>query len=214
MIYLDKPLVLCQQTVTHACTACVTLDVLDLEGAPDSGHIHRSQTTVFISCTHHDRSMGSTTLDLSLPAYVPSSQGGYGSYAPSVTSSVASSQLSVFSDTGSAQSSIASSYSDDFRLSQEEASQACAPAYLEQQTKAGHAIAAEHQRLQCTLKAQYVQPAPSYADVTSVPSEQRQHPRRSSVARKSKPPPLVRQFERKVAFVDNLVGKHIPLLSP
>ncbi|KAK5110879.1 hypothetical protein LTR85_000717 [Meristemomyces frigidus] len=149
--------------------------------------------------------MSSVTVDPGLHGYVLASQAGCGSYEPSITSSAASSQLSVFSDTGSAQSSIASSYSDDFRLSQEDASQACAQAYLQQQAKAGHAIAAEQERLQCVLKAQFAQGAPSYADVTSVPLEHRQHPRRSSLARNQKPPPLVRQCERKVAFVDNLV---------
>ncbi|KAK4548117.1 hypothetical protein LTR36_009986 [Oleoguttula mirabilis] len=149
--------------------------------------------------------MSSVTVDPGLHGYVLSSQVGRGSYEPSVTSSAASSQLSVFSDAGSAQSSIASSYSDDFRLSQEDTSQVCTQAFLQQQAKAGHVLAAEHQRLQCVLKTQCGQGAPSYADVTSVPSEQRQHPRRSSVPRSQKPPPLVRQCERKVAFVDNLV---------
>ena len=40
----------------------------------------------------------------------------------------------------------------------------------------------------------------------AVPAEQRQNPRRSS-AGISKPPTLVRQDERKVSFVDGLVGK-------
>jgi hypothetical protein len=43
--------------------------------------------------------------------------------------------------------------------------------------------------------------------VTSVPAQQRQHPRRSSLARNQRPPPLVRQADRKVNFVDNLVGE-------
>ena len=41
---------------------------------------------------------------------------------------------------------------------------------------------------------------------SGVPVEQRQNPRRSSSAI-SKPPTLVRQDERKVSFVDSLVGK-------
>jgi len=43
-----------------------------------------------------------------------------------------------------------------------------------------------------------------------VPSELRQNPRRSSTSsttRSGCPPPLVRQADRKVNFVDNLVGK-------
>jgi hypothetical protein len=40
-----------------------------------------------------------------------------------------------------------------------------------------------------------------------VPAEQRQHPRRSSTTLNQRPPPqLVRQCERKVNFVDCLVG--------
>ena len=152
--------------------------------------------------------MSSATVDPGLHGYVLSSQTGCGPYPPSVTSSVSSSQDSVFSDTSSYQSSIASELSDDFRP-QEDSSQACAQAYLQQQAKAGHAIVAQQQRLQCLMKAQCAQQAPSYADVTSVPSEQRQHPRRSSLARNQKPPPLVRQCDRKLNFVDNLVGKHI-----
>lgn len=136
--------------------------------------------------------------------YALSSQ-GCSQYPPSGTSSASSSQESIFSDAGSTQSSTASSISDDFRASQEDVSQACAQAYLHQQAKAGHAIAAQ-QHMLLQQKAQQ-QAAPSYADVTSVPSEQRQHPRRSS--RDQKPPPLIRQCERKINFVDNLVGKHI-----
>ena len=152
--------------------------------------------------------MSPAIVDPGLHGYVLSSQTGCGPYPPSVTSSVSSSQDSIFSDTASTQSSIASSLSDDFRTGQEDTSQACAQAYLQQQAKAGQAIAAQQQRLQCMLKAQCTQQAPSYADVTSVPSEQRQHPRRSSLARNQKPPPLVRQCDRKLNFVDNLVGKH------
>ena len=51
--------------------------------------------------------------------------------------------------------------------------------------------------------------APSYADITSVPKEQRQHPRRCSLSRNQKPPTLQRQCERKINFVENLVGKHL-----
>ena len=40
-----------------------------------------------------------------------------------------------------------------------------------------------------------------------LPAEQRQHPRRSSSACKQ-PPPLPRQDERKVLFVNDLVGKN------
>lgn len=124
-------------------------------------------------------------------------QQSYGPYEPSIASSASSSQYSVFSDSASAQSSIASSISDDFRGSQEDPrDRYCAIAQLQSQAQA---------------VSQFSQPCrhqqPSYADVTSVPSEQRQHPRRCSLARNQRPPPLVRQAERKLTFVDNLVGK-------
>jgi hypothetical protein len=48
---------------------------------------------------------------------------------------------------------------------------------------------------------------PTYADVTSVPAPERQNPRRSSQSKHQRPPPLVRQRDRKINFVDNLVGK-------
>ncbi|KAI7043157.1 hypothetical protein KC352_g46446, partial [Hortaea werneckii] len=161
--------------------------------------------------------MSSAYIDSSSFGHTQSSQ-GCGQYPSSVTSSASSSQDSIFSDTGSTQSSIASSISDDFRPSQEDASQTCAPTYLHQQAKAGHAVAAQQQQQQQQQyqqlyqhqqqqqqKAQCAQAPPSYADITSVPTEQRQHPRRSSLARNQKPPPLVRQCERKINFVDSLV---------
>ncbi|KAI7515261.1 hypothetical protein KC343_g23660, partial [Hortaea werneckii] len=152
--------------------------------------------------------MSSAYIDSSSFGHTQSSQ-GCGQYPSSVTSSASSSQDSIFSDTGSTQSSIASSISDDFRPSQEDASQTCAPTYLHQQAKAGHAVAAQQQQQQQQQqyqqlyqhqqqqqqKAQCAQAPPSYADITSVPTEQRQHPRRSSLARNQKPPPLVRQCE-------------------
>lgn len=54
----------------------------------------------------------------------------------------------------------------------------------------------------CGQSAQYYQPRECFV----VPAEQRQNPRRSS-SQTSKPPTLVRQDERKVSFVDSLVGK-------
>jgi len=122
----------------------------------------------------------------------------YGPYEPSIASSVSSSQYSVFSDSASAQSSIASSISDDFRGSQEDPrDRYCAIAQLQSQAQ-------DVSQISQPCRQHF-----SYADVTSVPSEQRQHPRRCSLARNQRPPPLVRQAERKLTFVDNLVGKQI-----
>jgi len=129
----------------------------------------------------------------------------------SITSSAPSSQPSVFSDTSSAQSSIASSISDDFRVGQEDAHDAqrqCAQPYHQQPCANDELLANEQAKLHRLLKAHCATRAPSYADVTSVPVDQRQHPRRNSLARNQKPPPLVRQCERKVTFVDHLVGKY------
>jgi hypothetical protein len=128
---------------------------------------------------------------------------GTGPYEPSIASSASSSQTSIFSDAGSAQSSIASSISDDFRSSQEDVrDRYCAPA---QQPQKYNKVAAH--------LSQACQQQLSYADVTSVPSQQRQHPRRCSSAKYQRPPPLVRQADRKVNFVDNLVGKQQSLLT-
>ncbi|KAK0809932.1 PHO85 cyclin-5 [Friedmanniomyces endolithicus] len=124
-----------------------------------------------------------------------------GPYEHSIASSASSSQDSIFSDPTSTQSSIASSISDDFRPSQEDSRHR----WLPQIADPSYGLAQEQHKSQCLLRAQQASQVPSYADVTSVPSEQRQHPRRSSWERKQKPPPLVRQCERKINFVDNLV---------
>jgi len=48
---------------------------------------------------------------------------------------------------------------------------------------------------------------PSLNTDIPLPAEQRQHPRRSSTSVQQRPPPpLVRQCERKINFVDSLVG--------
>nr|POE66176.1 hypothetical protein CFP56_54438 [Quercus suber] len=117
---------------------------------------------------------------------------GCESYEPSTASSASSSQFSVFSDSLSAQSSIASSISDDFPRSQDDArDRPCPQTHVLPQSK-----------------VDLVDLRPSYADVTSAAAEQKQHPRRNSIARHQRPPSLVRQCERKINFVDNLVGKH------
>lgn len=144
--------------------------------------------------------------------YQPSSLRGCGPYEPSIASSASSSQASVFSDScgSSIQSSIASSISDDFRQNQEDArDRACAQAQIRQQFSCENTNPSiEHAKLAGLFKDGYTA-APSYADVTSIPTEQRQHPRRSSVARSQKPPTLQRQCDRKQNFVESLVGKPI-----
>lgn len=129
---------------------------------------------------------------------------GY-SYEPSVASTASSSQASIWS-ARSVSSSIASSISDDFRSSQDDAARdkAYAQAQISQLPSQPQCwpIWEEASTESCGERSS------TYADVTSVPSEQRQNPRRSSLSRNQKPPTLQRQCERKVNFVDNLVGKH------
>ena len=121
---------------------------------------------------------------------------GYGPYETSIASSASSSQVSVFSDNASTQSSVASSISDDFRSGQEDVRDSyCA-------TQQDH-IKSNTDLLASQVCLQQL----SYADATSVHYAQRQHPRRCSLAKNQKPPPLVRQAERKHNFVENLVGK-------
>lgn len=138
-----------------------------------------------------------------------SSLGVYGPYEASIASSASSSQVSVFSDTLSAQSSIASSVSDDFRCAQSEDARErdtlCAQAQLQYHSHLGGIQGEERSVLDNILKPSV--PCPTYAAVTSVPAPQRQHPRRCSISKAQKPPPLVRQRDRKINFVDNLVGK-------
>lgn len=134
---------------------------------------------------------------------------GCGPYEPSIASSASSSQLSIFSDAGSVQSSIASSISDDFRHNQEDARDR---AYAQQQIlqKASYEncnASIDQAKLESLAKVSCTN-APSYADITSLSKDQRQHPRRCSLSRHQKPPTLQRQCERKVNFVESLVGKH------
>ncbi|PIB01127.1 G1/S-specific cyclin pas1 [Cercospora beticola] len=130
--------------------------------------------------------------------------GHYGPYEPSITSS-ASSQSSVFSDAVSASSSIATSISDDFRSSQEESGErdrVCGQTHSQFQHH-DHPRNDGHLALADLIKSN--DQCPSYADVTSVPPTHQPNPRRCSPSRSSRPPPLVRQRDRKVNFVDNLV---------
>lgn len=131
-----------------------------------------------------------------------------GPYEPSIASSASSSQASIFSDTSSVQSSIASSISDDFRHNQDDArDRSCAQAQLQQQLSFDGCKAAPAQaKIASSHNNGHTVPQ-SYADVTSIPKDQRQHPRRSSKG--SKPPSLdsTKQGCRKENFVESLVGK-------
>ena len=144
--------------------------------------------------------------------YQSSVSRGCGPYEPSIASSASSSQSSIFSDLGSVQSSIASSISDDFRHNQEDArDRAYAQQQVRQKAYEGYNPSVEQAKL-LNLDKSSCPNAPSYADITQLPKEQRQHPRRCSLSRNQKPPALQRQCERKINFVENLVGKHFNLL--
>ena len=122
-------------------------------------------------------------------------------YEPSIASSASSSVSSVFSDTASQTSSTsstsqtendeASSDRPNLQVANEAASTTFFPGVFRGQQQA---LSAKNAGISIQV------PAP-------VPAEQRQHPRRCSLAGGQRPPPLVRQTERKVNFVDNLVGK-------
>jgi hypothetical protein len=117
-------------------------------------------------------------------------------YEPSISSSASSSQTPIVSDAASTQRSVASSISYNSRSNQGDARyRYCALAQLQQKHISDTQLSQTcHQQL-------------TYADVTSVPSQQRQHPRHFSLAKHQTSPSLVRQADRKVNLVDNLVGK-------
>ena len=144
--------------------------------------------------------------------WYPSSSDTNGPYEPSIASSASSSQVSVFSDPlPSSQSSVATSVSDDFRITHDDARERdrlCAQVQLREQSKVSYVRVEEVSVFGNSLRDSNNDPALSYAGVTAVPASQRQHPRRCSGFKNQKPPPLVRQRDRKISFVDNLVGKH------
>ncbi|SMQ50129.1 unnamed protein product [Zymoseptoria tritici ST99CH_3D1] len=129
---------------------------------------------------------------------------GYRSYEPSSASSAPSSQASVFSDTLSAHSSIASSVSDDFRSIHEDP-QERDRILAQTQLRFGGQLDAVQEYPASRKLPNPNTTCPTYADITSVPAPQRQNPRRCSLSKGQKPPPLVRQRDRKINFVDNLV---------
>ena len=144
--------------------------------------------------------------------YQSSSVLGDGSYEQSIASSAPSTQASIFSEACSLQSSIASSISDDFRQNHEDArDKACAQLQVQTQGSIDSLKAPSEQWRADIVSHAWCPTGQSYADVTSVPKEQRQHPRRNSLARSQRPPTLVRQDDRKVNFVESLVGKQLYL---
>jgi hypothetical protein len=116
-------------------------------------------------------------------------------YAPYHTSSLTSSTLT---SAASVWSDASSQSSDDTSISAHSSdSESCEPRYISR-TKAN----VEHMR--------YVRPAVQQPKADVLPAELRQNPRRTASGPHSKaacPPSLVRQSDRKVNFVDSLVGR-------
>jgi PHO85 cyclin-5 len=128
------------------------------------------------------------------PPYIASYHNGPYSY--SIASSASSSSASVFSNSDDA-SSQSSSDSESYDCPTNHIAPSFTPANGTCEQSTSTATCWPKQKL-----------------TVEVPTEQRQHPRRSSAA--GCPPALVRQCDRKVSFVDSLVGKNYknPLISP
>jgi hypothetical protein len=134
-------------------------------------------------------------------------------YAAPLSSSASSSSSSVFSDAAS-QTSSASSTSQHSQWESEEWSsrtQHAGPTSVEPsslsvlQPLARVSTFPQYQSSACRETVQ--ERLPSLRAQFVAPVEQRQHPRRSSTTINQRgPPQLVRQCERKVNFVDCLVG--------
>ena len=192
---------LCRHILSHAYTAGIRFGRLQhLEGVTDI-----STVTIYWNTLLFLSGMSMQAVDQTgFNGFNLSSLRGNGPYEPSIASSASSSQASIFSDSNSVQSSIASSISDDFRHNQEDArDRVCAQAQLHCNAVLDSTKAPSLYRSEAGCPA-----ARSYADITSLPKEQRLHPRRCALSRSQKPPNLSRQCERKISFVDNLVGKH------
>ena len=129
-------------------------------------------------------------------------------YEPSIASSASSSVSSVFSDTASQTSSTSSnSQAEGDDLSSERVNP-LQPVNEFNPTTFFPGVYHGHHPFVTSKN-----PAINIQTAAQAPPEQRQHPRRCSLAGGQRPPPLVRQSERKVNFVDNLVGKlTIPVL--
>jgi hypothetical protein len=123
------------------------------------------------------------------PAFAPTSQ--YAPYNSSLAATASTSTASVWSDT-------ASQSSDDTSISATSSdSESCDSYCGAKQMPCENA--GNFARLQQQLQQQ--------AQAEAVPADLRQNPRRTaSATRAACPPPLVRQSDRKVNFVDNLVG--------
>ncbi len=127
------------------------------------------------------------------PPYITSYRNG--PYSSSVASSASSSTASIWSDASSQSSDDSSAPDTDISEPYCLTSSQPAPSFITSNNACEQAISV----------ATYW---PKHKINVEVTQEQRQHPRRTSVtARTGCPPSLVRQCDRKVSFVDSLVGK-------
>jgi hypothetical protein len=125
------------------------------------------------------------------PAFIDSIRNA--PYCSSLASSASASSASVWSDTGS-------QHSDDTSVSSLSSDSDPCDSYClsrQQQQSGGVKLANPWPK---------PQPAQPRLDLAS---DLRRNPRRTSISRPGCPPTLVRQCDRKVNFVDNLVGKII-----
>jgi hypothetical protein len=127
------------------------------------------------------------------PPYISAYQNG--PYSSSVASSASSSTASIWSDAASQSSDDSSNPDSDISEPYCLTSSQAAPSFTTASNICEQII---------SVAAYY----PKHRTNVEVGQEQRQHPRRTSVsARSGCPPSLVRQCDRKVSFVDSLVGK-------
>ncbi|KAF2639295.1 hypothetical protein P280DRAFT_403451 [Massarina eburnea CBS 473.64] len=127
-------------------------------------------------------------------------------YASSLSSSASSSTSSVFSDTASqASTSTASSGASQeiYRPSGTYSELELNPAGLSNFASIGRV--STYPQYQSSACRETARALPPLRTELVAPSEQRQHPRRSSTTVNQRPPQLVRQSDRKVNFVDCLV---------
>lgn len=137
-------------------------------------------------------------------------------YAASLSSSASSSTSSVFSDVASQISSTGSSVSHNSSESEEWSSRArlaapsvtVDPAAFAPITRVSTFPPCQPPVCRESSSERFLPPLRTdiFRPDLAVPAEQRQHPRRSSTFNQRPPPQLVRQTERKVNFVDCLVG--------
>lgn len=127
----------------------------------------------------------------------------HGPYYPVLATSASSSSASLWSDVSSQHSDDSSSTAD----SQDSSYFSCAPTSSQTSVSSFGSVCESLSNPHdpwAKYQAQQQQPQ------TELPTELRQNPRRTSnstTSRTGRPPSLVRQADRKVSFVDNLVGK-------